>query len=214
VITGSNASIIPISAILLGSGTKTYDEASEAEAAPLPIDNRFIAYCSSKIASYKATKDFVTQKRPSFDIITLMPSFVIGGNELVTDPSKITDGSNGFAFAQILGVSVGVSGAGASVHLDDVAKLHVLSLDPAIPGNTHYILNSGGLDGTTWSDAVDIVARNYPQAVAAGVLPNNGVMETHKLRVDTSKVEKIFGWKFLGFEEQIKSLTDHYLSIV
>lgn len=128
----------------------------------------------------------------------------------MTDPKKITDGSNGFALAQVLGVSIGVSGAGASVHLDDVAKLHALSLNPAIPGNTHYILNSGGLDGTVWSAAIGIVARNYPEAVAKGVLLNNRVMETHKLRIDTRKVERVFGWRFRGF----RSLTDNYLGIV
>ncbi|KAE9368103.1 NAD(P)-binding protein [Stipitochalara longipes BDJ] len=216
VITGSNASIIPTTAIIGSedSSDETYDEAAEAEAAVPPIDSPYVAYCSSKIEAYKATKSFLAKEKPSFDVITLMPSFVIGKNELVTDPKKITDGSNGFAFGQILGLSLGFSGSGSTVHLDDVAKVHVLALDPKIPGNTNYILNSGGLNGTVWSDAIGIVARNYPEAVAAGLLPNNGVMETHKLVVDASKVEKAFGIKLLDFEAQIKSLTNHFLELV
>jgi len=35
--------------------------------------------------------------------------------------------------------------------------------------------------------------------VAKGVLLNNGVMETHKLRIDARRVERVFGWRFRDF---------------
>ena len=212
VITGSAASIIPTMAIVGGSDEE-FDETSRAEALPAPFRHVFVAYCASKIASYNATKDFLAKEKPAFDVVTIMPVFIIGKNELVTDPKNITQGSNGLAFRQILGEKCHPVG-GATVHLDDVAKAHFLALDPKIPGNSHFILSSNGMDGTVWGQAIGIVAKNYPRAVATGTLLNNGVVETVRLKINARKAEEAFGLKFLNYEEQVKSVTGHYLELV
>jgi nucleoside-diphosphate-sugar epimerase len=143
-----------------------------------------------------------------------MPSYVIGKSELVSDTEGITKGSNVLAIGQVLGYSPPVATAGASVvHIDDVAKAHVLVLNSSVPGNTNYLLHSGGLEGSIWGDAIDIVAKNYPEAIPAGLLPNNGLMKTLKLSIDGSKAEKILGIKFLSYEEQVKSVVGHYLEL-
>jgi nucleoside-diphosphate-sugar epimerase len=185
------------------------DETSNAEALTAPFTNGFMAYCAAKIAAYKATKDFVANKKPAFDVVTLMPTFIIGKNELVTEPKYITDGTNGLVLRQILGIN-GSPTAGGSVHLNDIAKAHVLALDPKVPRNLHFLLNAD----IVWGDAINIVAKNYPQAVAAGILPNNGILESTKLNVNASKAEEIFGFKYLSYEEQVKSVTSHYLELV
>ncbi|KAL5344871.1 hypothetical protein ACLOAV_010268 [Pseudogymnoascus australis] len=212
VITGSIASITPPE-ILLNGTDKVVDESTEAEVAVAPFPHYFVAYYSSKIAAYQATKYFIAKEQPAFDIVTLMPTFVIGKNELVTDPTMITDGSNGLAFRQILGQNFSPM-VGCTVHVDDVARAHVSTLDLKVPGNGHFVLNSGELNGTVWGDAINIVARNYPKAVAAGILPNNGAITTMKIPINASKAEKALGIKFLSYEEQIKSVTGHYLELV
>ncbi|KAI6779812.1 uncharacterized protein J7T54_003736 [Emericellopsis cladophorae] len=40
--------------------------------------------------------------------------------------------------------------ATASVHVNDVARAYIDALNPAFKGNRHYLVSSGGLDGTTW----------------------------------------------------------------
>ncbi|KAN0110630.1 hypothetical protein V8E51_007017 [Hyaloscypha variabilis] len=144
VITGSITSITPAAA-LMNETDQVIDENTEAEPVPSPA-HYAVAYWNSKIASYQATKDYIAKEKPAFDVITLMPTFVIGKNELVTDPRKITDGSNGLPFHQILGVD-SPPAVGVTVHLDDVSKAHVLSLDPKVSGNTNYLLSSGAVDG-------------------------------------------------------------------
>jgi nucleoside-diphosphate-sugar epimerase len=211
-ITSSVAAIAHTTAFL-NESTEVFDENSTTDALPPPYPHPFIAYCTSKIDAHKATKEFIARETPAFDVVTLLPSFIIGKNELVTDPQKITDGTNSLAFRMILGEN-GNATAGCTVHVDDVAKAHILALDPKVPSNSDFILSSGGLDGTLWKDATDIVARNFPQAVAIGILPNSGTMETTKMRVDASKTEEAFGFKFLNFEEQVKSVTSHYLELV
>jgi len=64
-----------------------------------------------------------------------MPSFVVGDNEMITDPKLIADGTVAAAWAQVLG---GDSGWGnvpsTSVHVEDVARVHVEALNPKIEG--------------------------------------------------------------------------------
>jgi nucleoside-diphosphate-sugar epimerase len=143
-----------------------------------------------------------------------MPSFVIGRNDMVKDADGAMTGSNSFALAQILGISIPFSAAGTTVHLDDVATVHIRALDSRIPGNTHYLMVSGGIDGAAFGDVLGIVTKNYPKAVASGVLPNNGVMNTIRLKEDSSKVEKTFGFKLKDYESQIKNLIEWYLELV
>lgn len=213
VITASAVSIVPTMAILGGSD-RIFDENSHADVLPGPYPNVFIPYCSSKILAYKASNDFIANEKPAFDVVSLMPTYIIGKNELITDPKNITDGTNGLAFGQILGNKNPDGMSGCSVHVDDVSKAHVLALGSTIPGNSHFLLNSGGMDGTVWSDAIEIVTKNFPKAVAAGTLPNNGVMGTKKCIISGRKTEETFGMRFLSYGEQVKSVTNHYLELV
>jgi hypothetical protein len=90
--------------------------------------------------------------------------------------------------------------------------MHVKGLDPKVPAGT-YISNSEGYPGagTVWQDATQIVAENYPEAVAKGTFPNNGIQGTRRGRVDARKSEEVFGFKFLSFKDQVKSVASHYL---
>lgn len=92
--------------------------------------------------------------------------------------------------------------------------MHVKALDAIIPAGT-YIANSEGYPGvgTVWQDATRIVAENYPEAVAKGTFPNNGIQDTRRARVDARKSEEVFGFKFLTFEDQVKSVAAHYLEL-
>jgi hypothetical protein len=50
--------------------------------------------------------------------------------------------------------------SGASILVDDVAKLHVLALNPNIPAG-RYLASTGGKVGRVWTDAFDIVIRYF-----------------------------------------------------
>jgi hypothetical protein len=157
----------------------------------------------------------VKEKKPLFDIIHIMPAFVVGENELVSDPKLIADATVRAAFAQVLGED---SGWGAipstSVHVWDVANLHVRALDPKIEGNQSFLAVSEGARGTVWSDAIGIVNRNFPEAVKNGILPNTGSTPTKRTKVDASRTERVFGVKFLSYEEQVKSVVTQYLTLL
>ena len=178
--------------------TDTY----QAEYPAPPYHHPFEAYAAGKKRALAAAKDFVRDRKPRFDIIHILPAFVVGENELVTDPKLIADATVRAAFSQVLGED---SGWGAipstSVHVWDVANLHVKALDPIIEGNQSFLAISEGAKGKVWSDAIEIVNRNFPEAVKNGILPNTGYILTKRTKIDASWTEKVFGFKFLPYEE-------------
>ena len=192
-----------------------FDDTYHAPYPEPPYHHPFEAYAAGKKRALIATKDFVKEKKPLFDIIHIMPAFVVGENELVTDPKRIADATVRAAFAQVLGED---SGWGAipstSVHVWDIANLHVKALDPKIEGDQSFMAVSEGVKGTVWADAIDIVNRNFPEVVKKGILPNTGFTPTKRTKIDASRTEKVFGFKFLSYEEQVKSVVKQYLTLL
>ncbi|OQD91055.1 hypothetical protein PENANT_c001G04080 [Penicillium antarcticum] len=177
-----------------------------------PYLSDFHAYNASKVAALNATEAFVKNQKPNFDVVNIHPSFVIGKNELVKDAKDITVGTNAIAIAPVLGAKSESPIVGSSVHVDDVAFMHVKGLDPKVPAGS-YIGNSDDYAGTFWQNATGITAEHFPKAVAKGILPNNGLQPTRKMGVDARKTEEVMGFKFLSFEEQVKSVVGHFLEL-
>jgi nucleoside-diphosphate-sugar epimerase len=215
VITSSEVAIIPWEEFIAKEVDTVFDDTYEIPFPTGPYSHVFEAYAASKVRALVATKEFVKEKKPEWDVINIMPSFVIGDNEMITDPKLIADGTVAAAWAQVLG---GDSGWGAvpstSVHVADIARLHVEALDPKIEGNQSFLAVSEGERGTRWEEATEIVNRNFPEAVKSGVLPNNGKAMTKRTKVDSSRTEKVFGFKFQSYEEQVKTVAEQYLELV
>lgn len=215
VITSSEVAIIPWEEFIAKEVDTVFDDTYEIPFPAGPYSHVFEAYAASKVRALVATKEFIASKKPEWDVINIMPSFVIGDNEMITDPKLIADGTVRAAFAQVLGED---SGWGAvpstSVHVADVARLHVEALNPKIEGNQSFLAVSEGERGTKWEESIEIVNRNFPEAVKKGILPNNGPAATKRTKVDARRTEKVFGFKFQSYEEQVKSVTKQYLSLL
>jgi nucleoside-diphosphate-sugar epimerase len=215
VITSSEVAIIPWEEFIAKEVDTVFDDSYEIPFPAGPYSHVFEAYAAGKVRALVATKKFIAEKKPEWDVINIMPSFVVGENEMITDPKLIADGTVAAAMAQVLG---GDSGWGAvpstSVHVQDIARLHVESLDPKIEGNQSFLAVSEGERGTRWEEAIEVVNRNFPEAVKKGVLPNNGTAATKRTKVDSSRTEKVFGFKFQSYEEQVKSAVKQYLGLV
>ncbi|KAF2492673.1 NAD dependent epimerase/dehydratase [Lophium mytilinum] len=173
-----------------------------------PYETEFAAYANSKVAALQEAEAWIKREKPSFDVIHLHPAFIEGRNDLATTPREAMKGTN----AVVLGIALGKDFggfAGATVHNDDVARVHVQSLLPQIPGNRSYILSQQ----TRWDDAKDIIKRAFPDAVAKRRLPNCGSAHNIDIKFDSSLTERTFGFKHIGFEEQVKSVVGHFLEI-
>ncbi len=179
-----------------------------------PYGHYFQAYAASKVYALNATKKFLADSPRHFDNINIMPGFFIGKSELASAKKEdLTSGhgTNKTAMAPIMGAKSDFPYPGTMAHVDDIAKVHVLSLQESVKGGQNFGIQAGGIDGTPWDVAISTVKKHYPKEVAAGVLPADGTQPSKRLRFDTSATEKTLGIKFRSYEEAVVSVVDWYL---
>ena len=212
VITASVASVTPSSAY--GGGWDGVVSAESRQPDPAgPYPHYFAAYAASKVLAYNRTLDFIERERPAFSVINIMPSFVLGKNELATTPATVDSGSNHLALINVLGGNDQSGRTGNTVSISDVAEIHVRSLDPSIKGNQNFLCSSGGPNGSVWDDALDVVKGHFPDEIKSGLLPCTGSVKAIRRKVDVSQTERTFGIKFQSFEEQVKELVGWYAQV-
>ncbi|KAM0720275.1 hypothetical protein Q7P37_004411 [Cladosporium fusiforme] len=212
VVTSSVLAIIPISAFMAADG-QTYDAENRVPEMEPPFVNAEVGYTASKIAALNRAEAWLQAEKPSFDVVHIHPSFIFGRDDLTTSTASFQSGTNRLPLNIALGKTANPLPNNWN-HVNDTAELHVLSLDPKVPGNQSFIASSNGQDGMTFDQVKDIVARNFPEAVERGELPNNGSNPTFDLKVDISKTERTFGLKPVSFEECVASVVGHYLEVL
>ncbi|KAG6008455.1 hypothetical protein E4U21_004477 [Claviceps maximensis] len=211
VITGSISSIA--SSRRTASG-EVIDENTLDVDTKTPFANDFAAYNASKALSFAAAKEFVQKNTPSFDVIHILPVLVLGRDDTVSNVSSITKGTNGILMGPLLGQTRDFSLTGATVHVSDVAKMHVLALDPKIKGNQDFL--AAAESSIDWAESFDIVKRRYPEQCAEGIFEMDELARlppTVKTSIDNSRARNVLGIEFKTFEEQVVSVVDHFLEL-
>jgi nucleoside-diphosphate-sugar epimerase len=211
VITSSIVAIVPPEVFTPGFDRTITADDEPPSPGEVPQDY-FMAYMVSKQLAYRAALDWFSKSKPSFDVIHIMPSFVVGRNELVTTREKIKESSNANALVIPLGEKRLMPTPGVVVHIDDVAEMHVAALSPKVKGNESYIATYGSPAGIQWSETQKILAARFPQQIKQGIFSNDGEMPTMQIKVDTSKSEKAFGMKFKSYEDALVDLAEWYVA--
>lgn len=173
------------------------------------------AYTASKRLAHNAATKFMEKERPTFDLVRVLPSYVQGRNQLVTDKDKLRAGSNDVMIDLILGKKAPTPRYASTVLVDDVARMLVLALDSsrAKGGESYIAAGSPSGKGIIWEDATEIAKELFPKAVKSGVLPLGGRQESIGVDYDVSKSEKAFGFKFADLNAQVQSLVGQYVEL-
>ena len=177
-----------------------------------PYPDVFAAYGASKKLAYNRTRDFIAMEKPHFTIVNIMPTFVVGPNELATTTDAVRSGSNGIATGVLFGVKNPNGMPAGTCHVDDVAYAHIASLDRKLEGNQNLGVNCD-VNGIKWDDAIDIVKKHFPKEVERGVFPLGGSQTSGPIPFDASKTEKVLGIKFKSFEQQIVDTAAYYAQV-
>lgn len=158
----------------------------------------------------------MVEHEPKFDLINIEPTFVLGRDETITDVEGILKGANSILLGPILGHPSDTPYPGIPVHVDDVATMHVRSLDRAIPGNEDYLACSHSLQNIKWDESFDIIKKHYPKECAEGIFKVDTTErpQSVKFLIDSSKAEKTFGFTFKSFDTQVLSAADQYLELL
>jgi nucleoside-diphosphate-sugar epimerase len=187
-----------------------------------PYETAMEAYWASKGLARIAASDFVRKLQPKFDFVNLLPSVVIGPDtRLDFDPAATSDGLRQGARSNVLAAALDSSlnssfpYVGTPVHVADVAKAHIDAVDEIlVPGNTEYILSSDTPDGVVWDRDVQRICREFfPAEVSSKKLPMEGSLQAIKWRLQAEDTERVFGWKFVPFQDTMKELIAQYLQL-
>src|SRR3569833_558706 len=210
VITSSIVALVPV-AEMEGTAPRRPRPVRPTDRIPLtgePFESEFAAYAASKAAALAHAEAWVENERPAFDVVRLRPSFVLGRNDAAATPAEALRGTNAVVLAMLLGKRFGPY-AGATVHVDDVARAHVLALLPHVPGGQSYILSQPA----RWNDAKDLAKRHFPSAIESRLLVGTGNVEAVDLPVDATLTEQIFGFRHCSFEDQVRSVVGQFLEL-
>lgn len=214
VMTSSIVAVMPWADFFAVEAERVYTADDTTPSPSGPYGHPFEAYAASKVQSLSLTNEFLKREKPHFDVVNVMPGFFIGKNELITEAKDMMSGTNSVAFAMIMGRKNDFASPGTQVHVNDVAKVHVLSLSKDVRGNQNFGIQSGGVDGNAWGDAIGIVKKRFPEAVEDGRLPADGWQASKRVRYDTSETEKVLGIKFQSYEDAVVGLVEQYLELL
>lgn len=210
VITASIVSIIEWPEMFTETGN-VFNEQSRTGLVSGPFDGVFAAYGASKVATLNATEEYARTQKPHFDINHIAPAFVIGKNELASSRAEVLAGTNRAALGPVVGSDYGPTPS-TSVFVNDIGRMHVLALDPKIPGGQLFLGVSEN-SNTTWEDSFGIIKKHFPDAAGKGTFPLSGKNPTKRLLFDNEYTKKTLGMVFASFEEQVKSVAEHYLEL-
>jgi hypothetical protein len=157
--------------------------------------------------------DFIKNGHSKFSIANALPTFAIGKNELATTPEAVNWGSNAVALALVLGQMSPELVILISVHINDVARIHVQALGIASKENQNLTANLNGLDGIKWDDAIDMVRSYFPKEVTSGIFQLGGSQGSSLVRFDASGTERLLSIKFKSFEEQVLSVVGWHAEV-
>lgn len=176
-----------------------------------PWEFEFQAYSAGKAAALNAAEDFVREKQPHFDLIPIIPSWIFGRDEKLTRPEEMkSESTNSVLLSFLTGFQNPIPYNGNMVLGDDVARIHVLALDPKIEGNRAYVASTNA----KWDDAKDILKSRYSDALADGRLSLEGKQDTLEMNIPTKETADTFGVEFQPFETMVNQVVDQYLELL
>lgn len=212
VITSSISAIFETNVFERGSDELLHADMRIPEMRP-PYRHQMLAYQAGKIASLRASQEWMSSEQPAFDAIYLYPAFTLGRNDVCeTKQDLLKFSSNWHCLQILLGHQSPRAKPLLTCHIQDVAHCHVQALSGKVAGNQSFLIASHE-PGLEWDVAKDFVQKRYPEAVRSGIIPNNGHMPTSKVSIDVAKTEKVFDFKHSPYEAQVDDLVKQYLEL-
>ncbi|KAF2142638.1 uncharacterized protein K452DRAFT_226617 [Aplosporella prunicola CBS 121167] len=192
----------------------TITEEDVNEDIPAPFSHPLTAYCASKTAAMRRSLEWMAERKPSFDLVNIAPSYVQGRHGLAQNMADLTASSTVLFIRMFAGLAKNADAppeVAAVCHIDDAASVHVRALDRnTVPGNQSYLFSQH----YNWNDVLPVVAAKYPEQVKAGLLPNDSNVPSKKVRFSAEKGQRTFGIKLKGIEEMVDSIVPQYLEML
>ncbi|KAJ5819731.1 dihydroflavonal-4-reductase [Penicillium riverlandense] len=163
----------------------------------------FQKYSTSKIVAHQATRDFLKNEKPHYNLITVHPSYVMG-ESLIQQTAEQLGGVNGM-FWMSLQSKLPLFGM-AWVHVRDIADAHVKLLQTDLPTGTEIILCGPVI---AWEDVISFVRSKYPDLPVNLEPPVN----PGKWIVNQEIAEKNLGIQWRSMETIVQEVVNQQLAL-
>lgn len=212
VITSSMVTLLPFS-LLANPPSKIYTSRDINTETGGPYTSAMEAYWSSKALARLAVRAFVATHTPSFEVVQLLPSVVLGADARATSLKDLREKTPlwELKMSPLLGITQNMAMVGVPVDVADVARAHVDAMSPSVLGG-EYVLSAETPDGISWDDMIPIVKEAWLERVGKAELPLGGSLPTTTWRIDVGETERAFGWGFRSFEDTVKEAVGQYLA--
>ncbi|OAA50503.1 NAD(P)-binding domain protein [Metarhizium rileyi] len=187
----------------------TYQDGVDAPNAPT-------AYRASKTAAERVAWDFMADRKPAFDLVSLCPTMVFGPFLPGSKPKSVQEVNT----SNLMVWSVVSAGANGSVpptkgpcwvDVRDVADAHVNALVVAEAGGGRFMLCQGVYCNQELADVSRKVTSKYADKIPVGE-PGKRESHTH-FGVDARDTEKVLGMKWRGLEDCLADLVPQLFEI-
>jgi nucleoside-diphosphate-sugar epimerase len=216
VITSSMVTLVPFEWLANPNSSRIYTSTDINLNPSRPFNSSMEAYWASKAIARLAVQNFITEKKPHFDIIQLLPSVVLGADDRATVLSDLRTSTPlwELKMSPLLGTQQPAPMVGVPVDVADVAKAHIDAINLKVPGNRDYVLSAETPDGIVWDDMINVARTEWPARCETKALPLGGTLPTMKWKIDVVETETAFGWKFRAFDMTIRDMIAQYLDLV
>ncbi|KAI1337647.1 NAD(P)-binding protein [Xylariaceae sp. FL0016] len=212
VMTSSTTAIAPASIYTSAVGTEEHTVPRGPDTRVVvpspPYASELEAYCASKAAALQAAEEFVRDKKPRFDLISMMPSWVFGADERAASTAEVNL-STAVLVSGLLSSDPGEPAIGNAVLNSDVARAHVRALDEDVEGNQAFVLNVD----VRWGDTTPVAQKYFPEAFASGFFREGKRRGTIVPNWHSSKTRDILGIDFASYEMMVKETVGQYLDL-
>ncbi|KAL0941621.1 nad dependent epimerase [Colletotrichum truncatum] len=223
VITSSTAAVVDISIPRITETPKIYNEndwckVSREEAET--TDQRLLPYVASKTFAEKAAWQFLAEKQPSFDIVTINPPLVYGpfyDSSVFKSPQEVNQSNfnlyNYFLNPELTSESpVPPEGLHLYVDVRDAARAHLLAATTPEAGGNRFLVSPGGI---SHQRIVNILREVLPQL--QGRIPKGDPEKTDLpegiFGVDSSLARRVLGVEYTREEDTFKDLARQLFEI-
>ncbi|KAL5347324.1 hypothetical protein ACLOAV_007635 [Pseudogymnoascus australis] len=166
------------------------------------------AYQYAKTSSEKKAWEFIKTTKPSFDLVVLLAPAITG--KCIQEgfaPSKTALGGMAEIYQNVFDVETPGLVFPFVMDVEDVASIHVKSLDLKVPGNERYLFHSSHPQDS--AEVAKMIREEYPQL--RNRVPEVGEDRAEspvKVKVDTSKSDRVFGGPWKDWWESAKDIVD------
>ncbi|KAH7358564.1 hypothetical protein B0T11DRAFT_105426 [Plectosphaerella cucumerina] len=165
---------------------------------------------AGKTSTLSVSKAWVVKHRPSFDVVFLLPAWVLGHHELAASTDALEKGPNGPLIRLLKGAGNQSMLVRGFVSIHDLADTHMAVMQDSGPGGNGALVLASEV---AWPHAQSLLRKAFPRAYQEGIFRTGGRQSETQDIPDEDEDSRILRIKYRSFEETAVEVARQYLDL-